>query len=40
MTDETRAEDERDERIKLDMDPEEALRVLLRTPPRKPAEKP
>lgn len=27
---------ERDEPVKIDLDPEEALRVLLRMPPKKP----
>ena len=37
----TKAEqiDPRDERVKIDLDPEEALRVLLRTPPKKPADR-
>lgn len=35
----SKKESPRDERIKLDMDPEEALKRLLNTPPARPAPK-
>lgn len=36
VPDDETVERDRDKRIALDMDPEEALRVLLRTPPKRP----